>query len=394
MRVLLTESASLTCRETLTVLGRNGDRADVVSSGRLTIGRFSRWCGRAVRLPSLRDDPVAHVRALGELATGYDAVLPTHEQAWLLAAGRHLLPAGAPIAVASLDAFDRVQSKVRFARLLDELGIPQPRWWLPGQAPADAPAQFWVKAAFSTAGRGVRHARSPQEGRALAAERGAGGMPVRCQAAAPGRYGQVQAVFDRGRMIGVHTCVQDGEGVGGSAAARLGVDHPRARAAAGTIGRALDWHGGLTLDYFHVDGEPRIIECNPRTVEPGNAAASGVDLPHLMIDQARGAALPDGCLVGRAGVRTHSALALALGAAARTRSRHGALRAVARDGGPFSPREVLTPVLQDPPSAVPLVVALARVLARPAAAQHVAGDAVDRYTVTPDVVDRLRAGGG
>lgn len=40
---------------------------------------------------------------------GYDALLPTHELAWLFAAGRHLLPADAPLAVADIEAFDQVQ---------------------------------------------------------------------------------------------------------------------------------------------------------------------------------------------------------------------------------------------------------------------------------------------
>jgi hypothetical protein len=38
----------------------------------------------------------------------------------------------------------------------------------------------------------------------------------------------------------------------------------------------------------HEDGEPVFIECNPRTVEPGNAAASGVNLPLLSIALAAG----------------------------------------------------------------------------------------------------------
>lgn len=37
VRLLLTESASLTCRETLTVLDRAGLSADVVSSGPLLV---------------------------------------------------------------------------------------------------------------------------------------------------------------------------------------------------------------------------------------------------------------------------------------------------------------------------------------------------------------------
>jgi hypothetical protein len=390
VRVLLTESASLTCRETLTVLGRRGVRADIVSCGALTIGQFSRWRARSILLPRVSDDPVGYVRGLGALAARYDAVLPTHEQAWLLAAARHLLPRQMPLAVATLEAFDRVQSKVRFAQLLDTLGIPQPRWWTPDTPPPDAPEQFWVKAAFSTAGRGVRHARSTVQARALARELAVNGMPVMCQESASGQYGQVQAVFDHGRMIGVHTCVvQDGVGVGGSSAARLSVDHPEARAAAQVIGHALGWHGGLTLDYFHTDGHPHFIECNPRTVEPGNAAAAGVDLPALMIALSRDAALPETPLVGRAGVRTHTSLALALGAAATTRSRRRTLAALTCDGGPWTSREVLTPISQDPISAVPLVVSVVRALLNPAAANSLAADAVDRYAVTPEIIERL-----
>jgi len=62
--------------------------------------------------------------------------------------------------------------------------------------------------------------------------------------------------------------------MGGSAAARLSVDHPVARRHLARLGEALQWHGGLTLDYLHVEGSPVFIECNPRTVEPANAAAA------------------------------------------------------------------------------------------------------------------------
>ena len=82
----------------------------------------------------------------------------------------------------------------------------------------------------------------------------------------------MQALFDDGRLVAAHTSVQADQGMGGSAAARLSVDHPRARSWAGAVGEKLAWHGGLTMDYFHQDGEPAFIECNPRTVEPGNPA--------------------------------------------------------------------------------------------------------------------------
>lgn len=391
VRVLLTESASLTCRETLTVLGRAGQQADLVSSGPGTIGQFSRWCGRSLRLPTPGADPIGYLRALGDLGGSYTAVLPTHEQAWLIAAGRELLPPDFPVAVAGIDAFDRVQSKIEFARLLDELGLPQPRWWLPGEAPADAPEDVWVKAAFGTAGRGVRHARSRQEAGRLADELGAPGTAVMCQEGVAGQYGQAQAVFDRGRPVAVHVSVLAGKGVGGSAAARLSVDHPLAREAVERIGEALGWHGGLTIDYVHRDGCPQIIECNPRMVEPGNAAAAGVSLPQVLIDLTTGRLPSGGCQVGRPGISTHSSMALALGAAAGTGTRRAVLRAMHAHGGPTAPTEVLTPLRLDPPSAVPVAVALARVLVDPTRAERLAADAVGRYAITQASIAKVRA---
>ena len=66
------------------------------------------------------------------------------------------------------------------------------------------------------------------------------------------------------RLVAAHPSVGIGAGAGGSAAARLSVDHPAARDYAARVGAHLRWHGGLTLDYFHIDGQPQFIECNPR----------------------------------------------------------------------------------------------------------------------------------
>jgi hypothetical protein len=51
---------------------------------------------------------------------------------------------------------------------------------------------------------------------------------------------------------------------------------------------------------------------------------------------------------------------------------------------------VLTPLREDPPSALPVVVALSRALVSPAAAENVAGEAVNRYGITPEIINRLR----
>jgi hypothetical protein len=394
--VLLSESASLTARETLTVLGGEGVTVDVVDSGRWTIGRFSRWCRHAVSVPPPGTDPIGYLRRIGELVAEhrYDAVLPTHEQAWLFAAGRHLLPADTPIAVAPIEAFDRVQGKVEFAELLDELAIPQPRWWHIGQEPDDVPYPHWIKASHGTAGRSVRRVRNHIEQQAAVAEFTAAGETVMGQEPAVGQYGQVQALFEHGRMIAVHTSVQIGVGAGGSAAARLSVDHPEAWRHLQAIGEDLGWHGGLTLDYLHLNGHPWFIECNPRTVEPGNAAAGGIDLPALTIALSRGDTLSPGVRTGRAGIRTRSALALVVGAAERGTRRTVAATLIdllTHHGDLGHAREVLTPILRDPPSTLPLTVVTAQVLLNPTRAAALAHGAVRNYSITPTAIDQVRS---
>jgi hypothetical protein len=403
MVVLLSESASLTARETLTVLGSSGIRADVLGTGQLSIGRFSRWCRRLIEAPPPGADPFGYLSLVSDLCSAgeYEAVLPTHEQAWLFAAGRHLLPPDAPIAVAPIEAFDRVAGKVEFATLLDELGIPQPRWWRCDEPPAQMVYPHWVKASYGTAGRAVRRVETAEQERVAVRELSQTGGIVMGQVTAPGHYGQVQALFSHGVLVAVHTCVAVGAGAGGSAAARLSVDHPAARNYAAQLGAHLGWHGGLTLDYFHVDGQPQFIECNPRTVEPGNAAWAGLDLPRLTIALSRGgssrslsaAGQPE---IGRPGVRTRSVLALAVGAAERQSSRQAVLAVLTecalRRGETGRAAEVLTPVLRDPPSALPLVAAALLLLARPRSAAMLAAGAVSSYSISPATIAQVRAG--
>lgn len=397
-RVLLSEGSSLTARETLTVLGRSGARVEIVSAAAAPIARFSRWCRRLHHSPAPSADPIGYLEAVDSLmATGrFAALIPTHEQAWLFAAGRPLIP-HAHVVVADIEAFNHLESKVRFAQLLDELALPQPAWVEVSQESDLDRLGFpvWVKAAFSTAGRGVRRAHNHREAVIAWQALRTTGNPVMVQDSAPGRYRQVQAIFDHGRLLAAAVSEQLASGVGGSAAARLSVDDPVAVDAIRCVGEHLNWHGGIDLDYFTREGRPQFIECNPRTVEPGNAAAAGVNLPQLLADLATGAPLPDRPLIARAGVRTRSTMAIALGAAEVPGTRRGIVKAVARAmsrrGSLRGSTEVLTPVLHDAPSIVPSLVTLPQVLASPRSVTRLAGGSVNDYSVTPAAVDAVTA---
>jgi hypothetical protein len=397
LRVLLSEASSLTAREHLTVLGAAGVQVEAMSSDRFALCRWSRWARRLHHCPAPGTDPAGYLQAVSAVLAegGFDALLPTHEQAWLFAVARDRLPPAAPVALAPAAAFGRVQSKAAFARLLDELGAPQPRWWPveDDAALGRIPCPYFLKSAFSTAGQGVRQVRTPAERARALTELRASGQELIAQAPAPGQYGQVQALFDDGRLVAAHTSVQAGLGMGGSAAARLSVDHPSARFWAAAVGEKVAWHGGLTMDYLHQDGEPVFIECNPRTVEPGNAAAAGVNLPLLSIALATGRPLPDTAVTGRPGVRTRGTLALLLGSADQAGSRRAVLRtlsaAAARKGVFAHSAEVLTPVIRDPPSLIPLLRVATALLARPAGAAQISGRTIAAYSVTEQTITRL-----
>jgi hypothetical protein len=398
VRVLLTEGSSLTSREVVTCLGPCGYRLEVLDPDLMCLARFSRWVRLVHRCPHAGTDPLGYLRRLAEVVAdrAIDVVLPTHEQAWLLAAGQALLPSAVRVAVADFSAFRRVQSKLAFAGLLDELGLPQPRWRPveTGDDLSDLPFPYWLKTAFSTAGQGVRQvvdARSRDD--ALRILLGSEAGPVMAQQPARGQYGQVQGLFDHGRLVAVHTSVQTGVGMGGSAAARLGVDHPAPRGHMAALGEALGWQGGITLDYLHEDGRPTFIECNPRTVEPGNAAASGVNIPDLQVRLTLGHELPSPARRGRPGVRTHGTIALLLGAASRSRSRRSVLGQIcgslARRGVYAHSSEQLTPVIRDPPSLLPGVFVLARLLQSPGQAVDLSSRTVAAYSIRPSAVERV-----
>jgi hypothetical protein len=289
-----------------------------------------------------------------------------------------------------------LEAKIEFARLFDDVDLPQPGWGLVSSADEleEWKAPFYLKAPFSTAGTGVRRVPDDKDAEnAFMSLRTAGHEgPLMVQTAARGEYAQVQALFDHGRLIAAHTSVQTAVGVGPSAAGRLSVHHPFARRDVATLGERLNWHGGLTLDYLFGERDYMYIECNPRTVEPANAAASGVDLAGLQLRLSVGEH-PDPVPGGQEGIRTHSSLAILLGTAVYRRARRAVLMEVIRLAlrrGPYKhSHESLTPVLHDLPSLVPLAIVGGCTTFFPTSAERVAASAVKAYSISPTAIERV-----
>jgi len=403
MKVLLSDGSGLTARQVAGRLAESGHRVEVLSPDGLCLCRFTRHVRRVHRVPGYGADPLRWLDAALAVyrAGGFDVLFPTQEQVAVLshAAGR-LAGAGVRTAVPSFEAVRAVQDKVSASATLGALGVPQPRTVFAGSADdlrAWRSLPVFIKVPIGTATTGVRRVGSAAALRTAAAELEAAGAfaggGVVAQEPAAGPLVMAQSVFARGEMVAAHANLRVREGTGGGASHKRSLDQPaEVIKHLESLGRSLRWHGGLSADAILTEAGPVFIDVNPRLVEPGNAWRSGVDLTGALLDVARGGQ-PEAQPPGRPGVATHQLLLAVLGAGADGRGRRGAaaeiLDAVAHRGSYRGSAEELTPVRGDPLAAVPVVVAAAAMLVRPALWRRLTSGSVAGYALTPAGWDQL-----
>jgi predicted ATP-grasp superfamily ATP-dependent carboligase len=402
-KILLSEGSSLSSREAITALGLGGHRVELLTSDPMCLGRFSRFVSRVHQVPASGADPDGYLAAALEAvkAGKIDALIPVHEQAYLLAAARNQLPAGLGIALAEFDAFEQVQSKASFAGLLTRLKVPQPLTEIvrsADQFAVERPYPFFVKAAFGTASTGVWRVGDVRRRDALLIQleqQNAFADGLLVQAAVTGSLERTQAVFDHGRLVASHIYRQVVEGPGGGDILKISVVSAGVREAVERIGHALRWHGALSFDYIRDDTTktPHFIDANPRLVEPMNAWLSGVDLPGALLRISLGETPPVQA-DGREGVLTRLGLMGLLDAAQQRNRRRDILQEigllVASCGRYRGSREELVPLLTDPCCAIPIGVVAAKLLRSPEAAARFSETTVAAYSLPPSAIRRLR----
>ena len=402
IRILLSEGASTSAREAVTALGLAGHAVEVCDPDPHCLGRLSRLVTRFHRCPGLGRDPAGYLAFVtGLLATGrFDVLLPIHEQGFLFARALDRIRPLAAVALPAFEAYARVHDKAAFSRLLDELGLPQPRTRiLAGRDGLGAePFPFVLKAAIGTASRGTWIVRGPAD---LAAPMrdfeamGGAGNALLVQDFAAGAVEHAQAVFCEGRLVGFHAWRQVTRGAGGGDALKESIRQPLVRAHMERIGARLAWHGALSLDYIAdaATGTPLYIDGNPRLVEPMGAALAGLDLLGLLLRVSCGER-PAPAPESRAGVRSHMAIQALLGHMLDGGTRATLIREIGRllaKSGPYADsREELTPVRLDWPSALPAVVTALWLLADPRAAHYLPRKGWGTHLLNPDSVTAIR----
>jgi biotin carboxylase len=396
VRVLLSDGNGLTARQCATLLSRAGHRIEALSPDPRCLCQFTRHVRRVHRVPAYGADPLGWLDAAITIAGQQDAqvLFPTQEQVAVMSlAAQRLRDAGLLTAVPDFTALAAVQDKLSAFATLTRLGLPQPPATVAAsraELRSAGPLPMFVKTPIGTASAGVCQVTTPGQLRRLADQYHnddvfAGGS-VLAQQPVTGPLVMVQSVFARGELIAFHACERTGEGAGGGASHKRGVELPAVREQVSILGGKLRWHGALSADVILSPGGPQFIDINPRLVEPVNAYRSGVDLAGALLDIARnGSAEPQA--TGRPGVQTHQLLLAVLGAAQHDGRRRDIARqlwaALSRHDGYRASAEELTPLRHDPLTIVPVAVAVAATLIRPATWRHLTSGSVSAYALTP-----------
>ncbi len=406
MRILLPEGSSLSARQAVNALASSDYEIDVCDPDEWCICRFSRNVHKVYRTPAINEDPITYLNAVMTVLTErhYDVLLPIHENAYLFANEYDQLSKLTRIPIASFEAFERVQSKVEFMRLLEELDLPHPKTKY-ALAVDDvlncANFPVYVKAPFGTAGSGTWLVKDPAglKDVALRLERDhsvEGRVQAIIQDVAPGTLCVAQAVFNHGSLLAVHMYEQSKYGVGGSASARIAIDHPVVREHMQKIGAHLQWHGSLMIDYLFdsTSNQVAYIEANPRPGETMNATESGVNLIQMLVRIAM-EDVPSPVLGERIGIRSHSGIAVLLGIAQRSGSRWAifkeSVKMMFKQGEYRHSKEDLTPVMKDWPSVVPMLVIFFTLMMRPSSVEVLSAKTIGRYSLGVRAVSIIRS---
>jgi predicted ATP-grasp superfamily ATP-dependent carboligase len=405
MKVLLSEGASLSARQAIFALGPTGTRIEVCDPDPFCLGRFSRFVRAWHRCPHWNVDPVGYLRFLADrlAAERYDVLLAIHDQAFLLARFREDLGRLVGLALPDFAALERLQSKAEFLRVLDELNLPHPPTVLVRtrhELEAVGTSPCYIKLAYSTAGCGVwrvcdRGEMSVVAGRLEATGLLDGRFEVLVQQPSPGVLRVIQAVYQRGRLVGAHCSQARAQGVGGSAWARESVVDPLVLEHLAALGSHLDWHGGLCMDYLHdpETGQVSYIDANPRPGETLNATLSGLNLSERLVQVSLEQDVPTPPLP-RSGVRTHTyvmgLMALAHDGASRRRLLAELRRAWAQQAPYDASQDEITRPRQDPPSLIPAIYLTLRLLLNPSASRRIVARTVDNYSLSEAAVQLIR----
>lgn len=276
MHVLILGARAPACLEWARAFHASGWQVSVGDSLSWPLSRASRACDHYLRLPEPRHDVGAWIAALAQAIRehGITLLLPTCEEAFYLAHGKHKLPTSCRVICSDLPLMQGLHHKGQFAALTAGWAVSAPETVLLEQPHAAqafaAQSQLWVfKPAYSRfASQTLLRPPASQLHRVTAST----DEPWVAQRFVSGREYCSFSLLDQGR-VSAHACYQPRHRVGrGSGIWFDPADPAPLREFVQQFGRATGYSGQVGFDFIEDrDGRFHVLECNPR-------ATSGVHL--------------------------------------------------------------------------------------------------------------------
>ncbi|PSP74814.1 carboxylate--amine ligase [Halobacteriales archaeon QS_3_64_16] len=292
-------ASSVVC---LRSLGQRGIETIAIAENRDAPALRSKYCDRAIEVPSPDEDLLGYKEALVALASrpGVRTIVPLREaDTYVLAKYREEFAEYIPTPWPSLEVLRNAQDRVRLFEAAERAGVPIPETRLLDTI------ENWdrdriVKARYallasayidelteheSQKGALTRHLDPGVEPDVEAMTAEMGHVPI-TQEFVPGSEYAVWALCNEGEPIAIcqRRRVRGFKYTGGASVCRQTMYDPELD----SIGRALidelDWHGPASIQFIKDDatGEYKLMEVNPRFwASISCAIAAGLDFPHL-----------------------------------------------------------------------------------------------------------------
>lgn len=276
MNVLITGARAPIAADLARACALAGHRVWTADSLRWPVGAASPFIVGSLRMPAPRANPAAFTAALSAACRELrlDAIIPTSEEVFWLAAGAPRLPRTVRVCTSTPATLARLHDKIRFAALATELGYGAPESRaIASREDLDAitrPEDFVLKPAFSRFA--TRTLIGPTRAR-LRAILPSAEQPWLAQTRLKGREFCLYNVADRGRLL-LHVAYEPAlrHGLGASLCFRP-VHHAGLRALAARFIAATEFTGQISFDAMADAGRLVALECNPRGTSGVHLAA-------------------------------------------------------------------------------------------------------------------------
>lgn len=261
--------------------GRLGYQVEVVDSSQVAVSRYSKYCVRFHRAPSLTESPTAFGSFIVDLVKKrkYEFVVPVFEEVIVLGKFRDEILKHSQMLVVDYNSYLMLHNKTSLYKFCVESGITTP-WSVPcGDVSSSTLTssfnQFpvFVKFPFTCGSIGTRKANNESELIHLL-DQTREMLPQNqllhpiIQQSITGYQIATQAVYKQGRILALHmyqNIVEYPPG-SGTGVVRESVWREDIRLVMEKIGRILNYEGFLGIDFI-IDqrtGQPFLIDANPR----------------------------------------------------------------------------------------------------------------------------------